>query len=161
MNHWLCILVFQENPSETTTEPTTNECERPDWVGDDYCDDETNNAACNWDGGDCCNNDKPDWRKFCKVCECLDPDESAGTCVKPEWRGDTYCDDETNNPVCNWDGGDCCNNDNPKWNATCTICECITDSWIIWNKNYPLWFCLNESVWRLFSIEFIFAKSFE
>ena len=25
-----------------------------DWVGDGYCDDETNSENCNYDGGDCC-----------------------------------------------------------------------------------------------------------
>merc|ERR1711962_565907 len=115
-----------ENPSETTTtEPSTNECERPDWLGDNYCDDDTNNAACKWDGGDCCNNDNLNWKKYCKVCECLDPDESAGTCEKPRWIGDTYCDDATNNAACKWDGGDCCNNDNPDWKRDCKICECL------------------------------------
>ena len=131
----MTILAFQENPSKTTTtptgttttEPTTNECEKPDWIGDTYCDDETNNAACNWDGGDCCNNDNPDWRKYCKVCHCLDPDESAGTCDKPDWIGDTYCDDETNNAACKWDGGDCCNNDNLNWKEYCTICKCMIE----------------------------------
>ena len=26
----------------------------PSWIGDGYCDDETNNASCHFDGGDCC-----------------------------------------------------------------------------------------------------------
>ena len=75
----MTLLAFQENPSETTTttlgttttEPTTNECEKPEWIGDTYCDDETNNAACNWDGGDCCNNNNPDWKEYCTICECI------------------------------------------------------------------------------------------
>ena len=28
--------------------------DNPTWIGDGYCDDETNNAGCNFDGGDCC-----------------------------------------------------------------------------------------------------------
>ena len=24
------------------------------WIGDGFCDDDTNNAACEYDGGDCC-----------------------------------------------------------------------------------------------------------
>ena len=40
---------------------------RDDWVGDDYCDDENNNAECKFDGGDCCNNSKPGWNTYCKV----------------------------------------------------------------------------------------------
>jgi hypothetical protein len=35
---------------------TTNNggCSNQDWVGDGYCDDEFNNAECNFDGADCC-----------------------------------------------------------------------------------------------------------
>ena len=29
------------------------DCAYPDWIGDGECDDETNNALCNFDGGDC------------------------------------------------------------------------------------------------------------
>ena len=31
-------------------------CDSPNthWIGDGYCDDETNNAGCNFDAGDCC-----------------------------------------------------------------------------------------------------------
>merc|ERR1712153_248401 len=44
------------------------------WVGDNYCDNENNNAACQWDGGDCCNNSNAMWDWYCKPnCECLDP----------------------------------------------------------------------------------------
>ncbi len=41
------------------------ECEEPEWQGDGYCDDENNMAACDWDGGDCCNNSIPDYDIFC------------------------------------------------------------------------------------------------
>ena len=34
------------------------------WVGDNWCDDENNNAACNYDGGDCCK-DTLQW--YCTV----------------------------------------------------------------------------------------------
>ena len=37
-------------------------------------------------------------------------------------KGDDFCDDLTNNEVCEWDGGDCCgNNTNTKY---CKDCEC-------------------------------------
>ena len=40
----------------------------------------------------------------------------------PHWIGDTYCDDETNNAGCDFDGGDCCGiNVNINW---CTQCIC-------------------------------------
>ena len=48
-------------------------CQNPELVGDGYCDDVNNNAACNWDGGDCCNNDKSYWKKYCSECQCLNP----------------------------------------------------------------------------------------
>ena len=50
-------------------------CEVPEFQGDGYCDDENNMAACNWDGGDCCNNNIPDYPydTFCTECQCLGP----------------------------------------------------------------------------------------
>ena len=39
--------------------------------GDKFCDDENNNCACDWDGGDCC--DEKSDRTYCKKCQCLDP----------------------------------------------------------------------------------------
>ena len=46
-------------------------CPEPDWVNDKWCDDKTNIAACDWDGGDCCgDNVKPG---YCDVCECKNP----------------------------------------------------------------------------------------
>ena len=50
-------------------------CEEPEWQGDGYCDDENNIAACYWDGGDCCNNNIPDYDVYCSVCKCVDPFE--------------------------------------------------------------------------------------
>ena len=31
-------------------------------------------------------------------------------CGSPQWANDMYCDDENNNPSCNYDGGACCSN---------------------------------------------------
>ena len=53
--------------------------------GDTYCDDENNNAGCDWDGGDCCNNDNPDWDDFCDECACKEPDSES--CSVPEYKG--------------------------------------------------------------------------
>ena len=56
-------------------------------VGNGYCNDETNNAACNYDGGDCC-----------------------GTCVKTNYCTECECLGEvTVNEICNactYDGGE-------------------------------------------------------
>merc|ERR1711935_845486 len=54
----------------TTAAPTT--CQgNPSWIGDNYCDDENNNAACQFDGGDCCNNSNQFWDWYCSDCACL------------------------------------------------------------------------------------------
>ena len=73
-------------------------------IGDGYCNDETNNVNCNYDGGDCCsiniNSEK------CTDCIC----HQLETCAAGNHPsvGDGYCQDEFNNAECNYDGGDCC-----------------------------------------------------
>ncbi|CAN0519554.1 unnamed protein product, partial [Laminaria digitata] len=89
------------------------------WLGDGFCDPDTNNLGCDYDGGDCCE------------CTCVDgPTHSCGsngfncedsTCLDPaiaiQYRecagnrlsiGDGLCTAENNNPSCGYDGGDCC-----------------------------------------------------
>ena len=41
----------------------------PIWIGDGYCDDETNNAGCHFDGGDCCGNNID--TQYCNDCICF------------------------------------------------------------------------------------------
>jgi len=48
-------------------------CLKKQWIGDGYCDDENNNAECDYDGGDCCGNSRSNWNKHCQRCTCLDP----------------------------------------------------------------------------------------
>merc|ERR1711935_981576 len=48
-------------------------CGSPEWSTDNFCDDQNNKAGCNYDGGACCNNPSDIWNKFCKDCECKDP----------------------------------------------------------------------------------------
>ena len=46
-------------PGPTTAPPPptpSTGCESPQWANDQWCDDENNNADCNYDGGACCNN---------------------------------------------------------------------------------------------------------
>jgi len=49
-------------------------CDEPEWNGDGYCDDDNNNLACEFDGGDCCPLTAPikydDWNALCDKCEC-------------------------------------------------------------------------------------------
>ena len=60
-----------------------------DWIGDGVCDEDCENEACDWDGGDC------DDVSYCAP-GCLD-----------SWIGDGICDEDCHNEACDWDGGDC------------------------------------------------------
>ena len=42
-----------------------------------YSDDKNNVPGCEWDGGDCCNNNNAGGMDYCDDCECLDPDQDA------------------------------------------------------------------------------------
>ena len=89
-------------------------------IGDGHCNDETNNADCEYDDGDCCKNNVNS--EHCTECICYHQ-ESCAAGVNHEWVGNGYCNDETNNADCNYDGGDCCGNcvnvDH------CSECECL------------------------------------
>ena len=51
-----------------TTAGNVSQCPQPSWVGDGYCDDTTNTAECNYDGGDCCGISVND--QYCSECTC-------------------------------------------------------------------------------------------
>merc|ERR1719158_1936634 len=122
-------------PSPPSPTPPSDACGSPQWKGDNYCDDENNNAGCGYDGGDCCGDDVN--TQYCSACECLDPNGQPTTtaapapppsdaCGYPQWKGDNYCDDGNNNAGCEWDGGDCCGDDvNEQY---CSACECLDPS---------------------------------
>merc|ERR1711981_1022087 len=104
------------------------------------CDDNNNNAACGWDGGDCCGpNVKKTYCDEVNGCKCLDCayEAKGDECVTEikktcnpafkKFKGDTLCDDENNIAGCDWDGGDCCEKSvggpiNKKW---CDKCQCL------------------------------------
>merc|ERR1719367_353667 len=111
-------------PTEGPTGKPTDGCGSPHWKGDDYCDDENNNAACDFDGGDCCQEDPiKGWDNYCKECECLEAKCDEKTESHP-WFKDNYCDDFLNTPGC-FDGGDCCQKDPIKgWDNYCKDCSC-------------------------------------
>ena len=91
-------------------------------IQDGWCDGENNNAACLYDGGDCCpctatnpslDNVYYEYSFFCR-------DPNSG-CVDPrvgmypnctggdiQYMGDGWCDTANNNYECGYDGGDCC-----------------------------------------------------
>ena len=100
----------------------------PSVVGDGSCNDETNSANCNYDGGDCCEyNVNTD---FCLDCKCY-INETCVTGTHP-LVGDGFCNDNTNNVNCNYDGGDCCGDDiNISYCVDCTCnenqCEGMND----------------------------------
>jgi len=60
-------------PSPTTASPPSSGCGSPQWANDEWCDDENNNADCNYDGGACCSNTFGGWDTYCTDCECKDP----------------------------------------------------------------------------------------
>ncbi|CAN0045690.1 unnamed protein product, partial [Scytosiphon promiscuus] len=102
---------------------TTGAC-IDDWHGDGMCDASQNSASCGFDGGDCCICTCTDGPSFtcgevgynCQDPACMDPILVAEFPDCPgDWLlvGDGSCDDDLNNPLCGYDGGDCC------------ICSCI------------------------------------
>ena len=83
-------------------------CELPHYQGDNYCDDENNNLACNYDGGDCCGSNAN--TEYCTECLCLD--ENNAEFENPNVLiGNGICNAETNNIGCMFDGFDCCLSD--------------------------------------------------
>ena len=91
-------------------------CKYPELVSDGYCNDETNNIHCNFDGGDCCYSCVS--KAFCKDCLCLT--DNFGEEINYSLIGDGHCHDETNNEKCNYDGGDCCINSTMDYCSECT-----------------------------------------
>ena len=116
-------------PSGTTSSGGCNQ-----FIGDGYCDDNNNNLACTYDGGDCCGSNVN--IAFCTECICLEGGSggSGGTTTPlgtttgggcNEFIGDRFCDDINNNLACTYDGGDCClSNINT---AFCTECQCLEE----------------------------------
>merc|ERR1712110_1158783 len=86
-----------EQPTEAPTEPPSG-CGNDEWKGDGYCDDDNNNDACDYDGGDCCGNHVNTY--YCTECECLDPDEQPeDNCedIGKSW----WCQRKKNQGKCN------------------------------------------------------------
>jgi hypothetical protein len=91
----------------------------PSVVGDGVCDDETNNADCSFDDGDCCIDIN---MARCSNCTCHHQENCVAGFI-PSVVGDGFCNDETNNADCNYDGGDCCGS--CVVTDYCLQCECI------------------------------------
>ena len=83
---------------------TLEGCRAPKSFGDGFCDDDNNNEACSWDGGDCCGNDvKTD---YCFECKCLDPCvDKEPTSLCENWRSESICNKDWVKEKC----GNTCN----------------------------------------------------
>merc|ERR1712200_259966 len=116
-----------EGPTEVPTEAPSDCIDQ--WIGDNYCDDQNNNPECEMDGGDCCQEEPiAGWDNYCNDCFCIEiPEttEAPSECID-QWIGDNFCDDQNNNPECDFDGGDCCQEEaGDGWDNYCQICECL------------------------------------
>ena len=94
-------------------------CDNAALVGNGFCNDETNNADCNFDGGECCvlNVNK----NYCSECAC----HLIETCAAGYHPlvGNGFCDDDTNIAECDYDGGECCGYN--VYLEQCTECTCF------------------------------------
>ena len=81
-------------------------CDNIALVGNGFCNDNTNNADCNYDGGDCCVVNAN--TTHCSDCAC----HFLRTCAAGYHPlvGNGFCNDDTNIAECDYDGGDCCSN---------------------------------------------------
>ena len=78
-------------------------------IGNGECNNENQIDECFYDGGDCCNqtlveNNECDKINFFKSCAIYD---GGDCCSKKDLTSNGYCDWDNNNPLCNFDGGEC------------------------------------------------------
>ena len=93
-------------------------------VSNGFCNDETNTADCNYDGGECCAMNAN--TNSCSDCGC----HLIETCAAGYHPlvGNGFCNDEINIVECNYDGGDCCVNVNTD---SCSECNCLGNGVIV------------------------------
>merc|ERR1712151_121076 len=106
----------RDTQGDKCVQKATGKCSSKQYKGDGNCGDGNNNAACGWDGGDCCGAHVK--KDYCTTCKCRDCtykpygdsciSEAIGKCFNKQYKGDGNCDDDNNNAACGWDGGDCC-----------------------------------------------------
>ena len=117
------LKVSSKNYFSNTLISCIQDCANGSLIGDGFCNDETNNVNCYFDGGDCCGSCIA--KMYCSECACYEPEITTLGTMNP-LLGDGYCNDETNNQDCNFDGGDCCG---PCINTeVCSECECHQES---------------------------------
>ena len=70
--------------------------------------------------------------ELCSICNCISGEKSDD--VRNGQVNDGYCNDENNNAICNYDGGDCCLS---KLNTDhCSACVCFTTG-VITSPGFP------------------------
>jgi hypothetical protein len=79
-------------------------CENVTLVSNGFCNDETNNAYCKYDGGDCCVVNANTYSCSDCVCHLI---ETCAVGYHPLVRNG-FCNDDPNIAECDYDGGDCC-----------------------------------------------------
>ena len=125
--------IIQTSLIYNTTSKSPNHCKMFEFVGDGFCDDETNDELCDFDGGDCC--DTKHDRSLCSECFCHWPKMNEKDCKNYNdnciyhsvWAsgeiGDGICQDHYNSKFCYFDGGDCCLEESDT--SKCNDCTCI------------------------------------
>ncbi|CAM9907104.1 unnamed protein product [Pylaiella littoralis] len=142
---------------DITTEMLEN-CRYVFGIGNGYCNQDNNKAECGYDGGDCCEctcigdeNAYDSGGRYlrysqCNSFACIDPDAACveddditadmiENCGRVTVLGDGYCDRDTNNEECGWDGGDCC---------SCTCINPLDDDWAC-SADGAGFYCLDTS----------------
>ena len=124
-------------------------------VGNNFCNDETNNPECNYDGGDCCVYNAN--TNFCFECACHFL-ESCAAGYHP-LVGNGFCNDETNVVGC-YDGGECCVNVN---RDSCSECNCLGGGVIsspgspeYYNNNLDLTWLIQVQIGQSIEINFLY-----
>ena len=108
------------------------QCDGGHFVGDGWCDISYNNLACDWDGGDCCQDKCTGFYCGQSIFACVDPSSSLtgtcnGTAAVLADIGDGECENYAayNTLVCAWDGGDCCSKSCEQVaDEGCTLFDC-------------------------------------
>ena len=90
-------------------------CDNVTLVHNGFCNDETNNLNCNYDGGDCCGYSINS--EHCNECTCFHQETCLAGVTHPLVENG-FCNDDTNIAECNYDGGDCCGPDD----VNCVSC---------------------------------------
>ena len=104
VNTFLCFYCYCLDPTSNMTTSqniSTDSCLDPEWINDGFCDDENNNEACEWDGGDCCGSDVD--TLFCTQCECHKPTLTTTTSyVSTTANSNTPSDNYNPNDTCKY-----------------------------------------------------------